>query len=364
MAHLNEGTLRRMLDDPDAITEPEREHFASCGECKTRQEALAADAREAAALLTAPAASFDAGAAYKRFAARPERPRFGFRLPILRPAGRAMVAALALVVLVAVAVTASVNVAQIFQPQAVQAVPVSVADLQSLPDLAAYGDFKWTNQPDIQLGITRAQAEKVAGFAAPSAGSLPAGVSAGNVTYGAIPVATATFTFSAAKAEAAAAAQGKKVPAMPAGMDGSTLTMGMGPAIVVIYGDVNQGSTTDPSQIKLPQLIIAESKAPTVSSTGVSSRELEDYLLAQPGISPGLAADIRAVADPTKTLPVPVPVQFATSSNVTVQGRQGVALGDNTGVGAAVIWIKNGNVFFVGGSLKKDEAVATGNSLS
>ena len=41
-----------------------------------------------------------------------------------------MVAAIALVVLVAVAVTAAVNVSNIFQPEQVQAVPVSVADLQ------------------------------------------------------------------------------------------------------------------------------------------------------------------------------------------------------------------------------------------
>jgi len=363
VAHLNDGTLRRMLDDPDAITAPEREHYSTCAECKARQEALSADAREAAALLAVPAASFDAGAAYKAVASKPaDRPRFGFRLPIIKPSTRPILAGLALAVVVALVATASVNVSQIFAPKTVTPVPVTLADLQSLPDLSSYGDITWSQQPEPSIGISKAEAETIAGFSAPAVATLPAGTSS-NVTYGAMAQVTGVFKFSAAKAEAAAAAQGKTIPTMPAGMDGSTLTLTMGPALVEIYGDLSQPSGADATQMALPQLIVAESKAPTVSSTGVTVNELEDYLLAQPGISAQLAADIRAIGDPTTTLPIPVPVEFATSSKVQVQGVQGVALGDNTGLGAAVIWIK-GNVFFVGGSLKQSEALAIANQLS
>ena len=149
-------------------------------------------------------------------------------------------------------------------------------------------------------------------------------------------------------------------------MDGTTLTMTIGPAILELYGNVTPpaSGSTDVSEMQLPRLLIGASKAPSVTSDGVSAKTLEDYLLAQPGLSPELAADIRALGDPTTTLPVPVPVGYATSSQVTVQGVQGVALGDNTGVGAAVIWIKGGEVFFVGGSLKQDEAVAVADHLS
>jgi len=366
VAHLNDGTLRRMVDDPDAVAAPDREHFAGCADCKSRFAGMEADAKSATALLATPETSFDANAAYRRMTAQPARPRFGLRLPILRPASRAMVAALALVVLVAVGVTAAVNVSNIFQPQTVKPVPISVADLESLPNLSTYGDFKWTQQPSPAIGISKADAEKVAGFSAPNASSLPAGVTADQITYAATAQVVGTFTFSAAKAQAAAAAQGKTLPPMPAGMDGTTLTMTIGPAILELYGDVTppSGSTTDATQIKLPQLLIGESKAPSVTSDGVSAKALEDYLLAQPGLSPELAADIRALGDPTTTLQVPVPVGYATSSQVTVQGVQGVALGDNTGVGAAVIWIKGGDVFFVGGSLKQDDAVSIADHLS
>jgi len=363
VAHLNDGTLRRMLDDPDAITAPDREHFSTCAECKARQEALSADAQAAAALLTVPAAGFDAGAAYRHVTAAPARPRFGFRLPILKPSTRPVVAGLALAVIVAVVATASVNFEQIFAPKTVTPVPVTLAELETLPDLSAYGDITWSQEPTPQIGLSKADAEKVAGFSAPNVGSLPAGISS-TVTYAAMAQSTGVFKFSAAKAEAAAAAKGTTIPKMPAGMDGSSLTLTMGPALLVVYGDLPKGDSSQGGQFTLPQLIVAESNAPSVSSTGVTVKQLEDYLLAQPGISPQLAADIRAIGDPTTTLPIPVPVQFATSSKVTVQGVQGVALGDNTGVGAAVIWIKNGHVFFVGGSLKQSEALTVANGLT
>ena len=365
MSHLSEGALRRMFDDPNAVTGTEREHYASCPECQGRYAKTSSDATDAARLLAVPAPAFDADAAYKRVTATPssQSPRFGWRLPILRQSARRPIAVLAFAVALAVIATASVNVSQIFAPTQVKPVPVSVADLQSLPDLSTYGTFAWSKEPAPQVGVPQADAEKTAGFSAPKTGALPAGVST-NVTYIVVSQGVATFTFSASKAEAAAAAQGKTLPPMPAGMDGSTLTLNVGPALIEVFGELPQGeNASNASQLTLPQLIVAESKAPVVTSSGVSASELEDYLLKQPGITPALAADIKALSDPTHTLPIPVPVGYATSSNVTVQGVQGVALGDNTGAGAALIWIK-GNVFFVGGSLKQSDLVSIANGLT
>ena len=366
MAHLTDGTLRRMLDDPDAITAPEGQHFANCADCKARQEALAKDAQAATSLLALPASAFDADAAFERLGSAPvARPRFGLRFPILKPSSQRVALLLAATLVVGAIVTASVNVSDIFAPKTVTPVPVTMADLQSLPDLSSYGTITWSVPPQPALVPDAATAASIAGFPAPSVGTLPADISK-SVTYGAMKQATGVFTFSAAKAAAAAAAKGKALPAMPPGMDGSTLTLTMGPAIVVIYGDLKDPSaTTNPGtgKLNLPELIIAESRTPVVTSTGVSVAELETYLLAQPGISPQLAADIRAIGDPTHTLPIPVPVEYATSSKVTVNGAQGVALGDNTGLGAAVIWI-HGDVYFVGGALKKDEVLSIANSVS
>jgi hypothetical protein len=41
----------------------------------------------------------------------------------------------------------------------------------------------------------------------------------------------------------------------------------------------------------------------------------------------------------------------------------GVAVGDNTGLGAGVIWIKSGTVYGVAGTLKQDAILAIANGL-
>jgi hypothetical protein len=171
------------------------------------------------------------------------------------------------------------------------------------------------------------------------------------------------FTFDAAKAAAAAAKAGKSLPKMPSGMDGSKLTVTVGPAVIEVFGNLNSSAASDPTQLNLPQLIVGESTAPVVTSSGVTTKQLEDYLLAQPGVSPQLAAAIRAIKDPSTTLPIPIPVQYATSKTVPVQNVQGLALGDNTGLGAAVIWIKDGTVYGVAGTLKQDVVLDLANHL-
>src|SRR5437660_8143688 len=73
MAHLSEGALRRLYDEPHALVERDRAHYNSCPECQQRFSAVADDAREALALMSVPAATVDAEAALRRFkAGRPE----------------------------------------------------------------------------------------------------------------------------------------------------------------------------------------------------------------------------------------------------------------------------------------------------
>lgn len=363
MAHLSEGTLRRKFDDQDALTGSDARHYATCTECQTRYTAFADDARFAASALAAPDLKVDVGSAFKHVRSAPEaRPRFGIRMPIIRPASRPILGGLAAaaVLVLLIATGLAQDLLTVFSPTSVTPVPVTVADLQSLSGLSAYGTVAWTTKPAPQIVTSAAEAASVSGLKIPVVGTLPAGVST-TVTYAAMPQAVGVFTFDAAKA--AAAANGKTLPPMPSGMDGSTLTVNVGPAVVEVFGDLKPGSTSDATQINLPQLIVAEATAPTVTSSYANAKQLEDYLLAQPGISPQLAAALRAIGDPSKTLPIPIPIEYATSSKVTVQGVDGLALGDNTGLGAAVIWIKAGVVYGVAGTLKQDAIVGIANQL-
>jgi len=371
VAHLSEGTLRRKFDDDNALTDSEARHYSGCADCQARYTAVAVDARAVAGVLAAPDMKVDVAAALNRIRSTPAaQPRFGIRLPILRPASRPIMGAFAAAaVIFALVVTgAADSVVNFFHPQTVQTVSVSVADLQSLSGLSDYGSFAWKTQPTPQLVTSATEAASVSGLQVPVVGTLPTGVSS-TVTYAAMPEATGVFTFDAAKAAAAAAKAGKPLPTLPAGMDGSTLTVTVGPAVVEIFGNLNSGAgassggSSGAPQVNLPQLVVGESTAPVVTSSSVTTQQLENYLLAQPGVSPKLAAAIRAIKDPSTTLPIPIPVEYATSSPVQVQGVSGVALGDNTGLGAGVIWIKGNLVYGVAGTLKQTAILDIANHL-
>ncbi len=364
MTHLTEGTLRRMVDDPRSNSADAR-HLESCSECQGRYRAVADDAGSIATLLVAPELKLDTTAAFKRVMAAPAaRPRFGFRLPVMRPGSRPMMLAFAAAAaLVALLATAIAENGTVFAPNTVTPVPVTVADLQSLSQLSDYGTFAWTTQPNLQVVTSAAEAAAATGLKVPTVAKLPAGVSS-TITYGAMSKATAVFTFSAAKATAAAARTGKPLPKLPAGADGAQLTVTVGPAVAEIFGNLNTGAGANVSQVNLPQMIVAESSAPIATSTQLTVKQMEDYLLAQPGLSPQLAAAIKGIGDPSTTLPIPIPIEYATSTTVTVQGVKGVALGDNTGVGSGVIWVKNGVVYAVAGTIKQSDAIDIANHLS
>ena len=366
MAHLTEGTLRRMVDDPDARSGADAAHLEGCTECQGRFEVVSDDARSIATLLAVPDTRVDVGRAFEHVMSEwKSQPALGFRLPMLGPTNRplklAFVAAVAAAALVVVAFAAG---GLFFQPTTVKTVPVTVADMQALSQLADYGTLTWTKEPQFQATTSAADASALAaGLQPPVVANLPDGVST-TVTYGAMSEAVATFTFSADKAAAAAARQGKTLPAMPEGMDGATLTVTVGPAVGEIYGNLNQNpSSASANSINLPQLIVAKSASPTAKSTQVTVQQLEAFILAQPGISKELKAAIAAIGDPSTTLLIPVPVEYATSKPVTVQGVDGVALGDNTGVGSGVVWVKGGNVYVVAGSIKQSDAIDIANNL-
>src|SRR5712691_266723 len=350
-----------MFDDPDALTSSDRRHYADCADCQARYAGMAEDARAVATLLATSDLKVDAGSAFRRVQAAPAaKPRFGLTLPILRPASRTMFAGLAAAALLVVVVaTAFANVLPLFQPKTVEAVPVQITDIQALSALGDYGTITWSPQP--QVVLSAADAKTIAGFNAPVASYVPASVSS-TVTYAAMPKAVAVFTFDASKAAAAAAATGKPLPALPKGMDGAKLTVTAGPAILEVYGNLKQSASSSSQDINLPQLVIAESSAPVVTSTQVTAKQLENYVLSIPGISKELAAAIKAIGDPSTTLIIPIPIQYATSTSVTVQGVHGVAVGDNTGLGSGVIWIK-GNVFAVAGPLKQSEVLKVADNL-
>jgi len=284
-------------------------------------------------------------------------------------------AAAAGVVIVASALTVSGvagSILQIFEPKSIVAIPVTQGDLNYLNQacsglnlqdcMGAYGTFVWTTPPQPKEVQTRGQASAETGFAVQAPTTLPASV-AGSPRYGVINRSSATFTFSADSTRQAAARQNRTAPPMPANIDGSKLFITGGPAVVQIWGAPSGATGATGAYPDIPTLVVGQAKAPTISSDGVTVTELQNYLLSQPGISPQLAAAIRAISDPSSTLPVPVPAELAISHPVTVQAVQGLFVGDNTGIASAVIWQKDGMMFEVIGSFTESQALSIANSM-
>lgn len=311
-------------------------------------------------LLAMPPLEVDTDDALGRFSARARdvKPARRAAAPFFIAAPVKWLATAAGVVIVATTLTmtgVADSIFQIFETKQFAAVTVTPTDLQTLGQLSEFGTLTWSNQPQPHQTATLAQASAETGLPAISV-SLPSSITAA-ARYGAVPRTTATFVFDASKARASAAAIGRTAPPMPAKLDGSTLVLTGGPAILVTYGtDGQRGQGSD-------LLFVGVAKAPTVASDGASVAEIQAYLLSQPSVSPALAAQIRAIGDPASTLPVPIPLGQASATTVSVHGTNGLFIGDSTGLGGGVLWQQSGLVYIVGGTLTQAQTIAVANSL-
>jgi hypothetical protein len=392
MRHLNQGTLRRMQDEPLSTTGAEKDHYASCADCRQRAMAIATEAEGAALLMAVPDLEVETQAALtrlRRSAATQNayKPSLLASLKGLFVSGSTRsvrpVAALALATAMMVALVATgaaESFVKVFEPQQFQAVQVNPASLRTLPDLSQFGAMKATKTPQFATATGLADAASQSGLKllAVDGGSLPSRVQ-GGPSYVVMSPLQASFTFSAAKAQAWASAHGKTLRPMPVGLDGSTLTVNAGPAVLAIFGgssdtiaraagtgdsaSARTNGAFDPTSLKLPDIAVVQMKSPTVTSSGASVQEIEDYLISLPGFPPDLASQIRSIGDPTTTLPVPVPTGQQ-SHQVDIQGVKGLFVGDSTGLGSGMIWSKNGVLYAAVGTMTESEITGVAGSLN
>lgn len=367
MRHLSEGALRRLHDDRFAVSNRERDHLDSCARCRQRAAAVATDAARAAAMFAGPATV--SGTEEQALARLRQRVAAGDRavgddVPVPGTPRRRRWALGAVAVPVVVAgLVVSANAAgwlSIFSPTQVAPITLTAGQLNGLPDLSAYGRMQTTNlEPQPVAGPGEAAASTSLHVLQPA--SLPADVPA-NPHWEVLGHGTATFTLDATAAAAAAAKAGHAAPDIPASLNGTTVTVDAGPAVLAVYGASATGAS-GVSDSAPPTLVIAQGVRPTASTNGATLQQLEDFLVAQPGVSPQLAAEIRAIGNPASTLPIPVISGVMTSQTISINGVQGVVTGDSTGLGSAVIWEKDGLVYAVGGLLPQSEVLDIARSL-
>jgi hypothetical protein len=357
MRHPTEGVLRRLIDEPAGVTDDDRAHIAGCPTCLSALNTVRADAQLVGSALTAPSTDdVDVDAGWARLSTTTARParqanvgRRRWQSAVRRPVVAALSAA---VLLTGAGVAAANDWLPIFRTEQVDPIEVTSAELVQLPDLSAYGDLEITQEADPRQVADAGAARDVTGLDVPQVADLPQGVT-GDPAYQAAGVVSATFTFSADKAARAAAAAGQVLPPPPAGLDGSRLRIQAGPGVAAIW--------SQPTGV--PTLVVARVVAPTVDSSGVPFATVRDYLLSLPGLPAGLADQLRDLSADGATLPLPVPAELVTSSTADVDGVTATVLTSRDGLFAGVVWVEDGVMTGVAGSLSADELLSVARGL-
>ena len=281
-------------------------------------------------------------------------------MKILRIVPLGLAAALALPLAAATADPLSV-----FQPTHVRAISVTPADakaLHSFPPLEAFGTVRGTRSPGLDELASASEAAQDAGYALRLPADVPASLGK-DAHYQVTQRVRTSFTFDQAKATTWAREHKVALHPLPAGLDGATYTATLRPVTLVTYGTPPRTHRSEHGARRGTFLAIVQAPVPTVTSSGASLQTLADWFAAQPGVPPHLVAQIKAIGDPTQTLPIPIQFDKQTAAKITVDGVEGLAIGDETGIGSAIVWTKAGRLYAVGGTLPQSTVLALANSL-
>lgn len=359
MRHPNDGTLRRLVDEPSGVADADREHVASCPSCLAGVAVAQEDAALTDAALDVPthvdvdtgwerlSLAADAGAGDRQrtngHAARRWQSRL--RSPVVAGIG-------VLALLTGAGAAAAGEWLQIFSTEQVAPVTITQEDLVELPDLTAYGEVEVVDEVHVREVASAAAAEQATGLEAPLVDDLPQGVT-GQPAFEVVDQVGGVFTFSADEARRTAAAEGDTLPRPPAGLDGSRFRLEAGPGLAAIWSE----------ERGLPALVVARAVAPTAYSSGVPFETARDYLLSLPGLPEDVASQLRSFSADGETLPVPVQDDLMTSSSTDVDGVEATLIEARDGTMAAVIWVEDGVVTAVAGSVTADEVLAVARGL-
>lgn len=360
MSHPAEGTLRRLIDDPAGVADVERAHLAACPHCLEALVRVRADAGRVHGLLTHDAAISDADVdrAWARLvsaggdqAAAAPSPAPGTRRSRLRSPVAAAVSAA--VLLAGGSAAAATDWLQIFRTEQVQAVTVTEEDLLAMPDLEQYGDLEIGTEPRFRSVRGAQAAERATGLDVPVVPTVPRGIT-GDPSYQVATPVEAVFTFDETEAREAASAQGEPLPTPPAGMDGSEFRLVAGPGLAGVWSSTSG----------LPGLVVARAVAPTGYSTGIDFETARDYLLTLPGLPDDVADELRGFSGDGTTLPLPVPADEVETSTTDVDGTEATVFSARQGsTMSGVVWVEDGVVTVVAGTVETDEVVDVAEGL-
>lgn len=339
-------TLRAHLDEADAALD---DHLDECADCAGLLRSIADDAGYAQRALDVLAHGDDAAAAPDTEAAlasvvgRAPAPVVALEADRRHtPIGRRLLSAAAAVVVVLVATvtpagrTALAQALDAFRGERLQPIVVDMAAWggslgpEDARALSSLGDLDTSGLSEPERVTDVAAAEAVAGIDAPTFSGTPDRI---------IALAPGTVRLVLASRE------GNGVPRT---LDGAALVVDVPGAVGAVLGPAGGP----------PEIVIGRSGQLVVRSEGAPLEDIRAFILSREELPAGLRAQLTAIDDWRSTVPVPVPLDGPGWKEVELDGRQAIAFGDDTGLGALVIRQDAGGVTVVGGRIGIERALA------
>ena len=388
--HLNDGQLRAYLDH--ALAESERvgvdDHLTMCAECRTRRDEIAQRAEHVGASFDALVSSqktISPQVALARFKSRREQKEIPLMQKMFSPKYRLAWALVGLVALVAVSMTlppvraAAESLLAQFRVSQVSVVSIDPTRLNELSGGTQLSkqisqllsdSMTVTKKPgDPRPAANAAEASKLAGFAA----RLPTSrTDAPQLTVQ--DGAAFQLIVNRNRAQAMLNDAGASNLKLPASIDGAQIKVNIPAAITAGYGqcpkltkDALEVSANDPSaRTMLNCIVLTEIPSPSIDAPpDLDIAQLAELGLQFTGMTKEQAHAYAQTVDWTSTLVVPIPRNAAQYKPISVDGVNGYliqrALDDHPQY--ALVWVKNGIIYAIGGFGDGTTALTMANSL-
>ena len=290
---------------------------------------------------------------------------FGLQRYRISAAALALVLALSMALAYPPVWSAAESFLTVFRVQKFEAVSVDPARLPDVPAPTDIGDLTFTREPKIRTDVTLDEARKLVDFGL----RIPAQIPTALRPVPSLAVSgecEATFTVDLEKLNAYLTSIGATNVNLPAELDGATMRAKIPPLVGLVYSDRALADLKDadpPSSLSDARILfVAQGRSPIVEApSNVNLDQVRDQLLQVPGLPPDLVARLRGVDDWTQTLLVPV--IGGVSTNVKVDGVDGLLITYAEHGMSVAIWQKNDVLYAVGGNLAQSELLGVANSL-
>lgn len=260
------------------------------------------------------------------------------------------------------------------QFRTVTIVPVDASSQQAFAQLANLGTVKSSGTgraaaPSAPVSLSDASGQ--VGFTLEVPKTLPTGVP-NTPTVRVMASSDQQFTFDTTKAQTYFRSAGYPEASLPPQLNGVSLVLQVPPIAMLQYADASAAAPTTGGQdtgkgfaSSGAAVMVVEASAPSLQvDGGLTLDQVRDALTGLPGLPSAVQQGLNAVPSWNNVLPIPVPVDKVHWQQATFQGASGLLLNDNSGLGSAAVWERDGHVFGVVGPLKAADLQNVANSLS